>query len=660
MNPFSTTYDPTATIDDNSCGPARILGCTDPNAFNYDNTANQSEIMVGDYTLTLYDGASNGWGGSWLGIKQGSWLSPQYKMGQNDGNSITFNNVQLNIFEPVKLYLFTTQQSVQTINQVGYTLTGPTGDTIVDVPYFTAGPLQFPICQSTTAQPYFGDVCVPVILGCMDSTSLNYIQPIGDPMVDVNTDDGTCIAIVEGCMNPLAFNYNPNANVDDGSCIPEIVGCMDSTQFNYDPLANTPGACIPFIFGCTDDTQFNYDPNANTDDGSCVPFIYGCMDPTSLNYDSTANTDDGSCIARIYGCMDSTQFNFDPLANTDDGSCVPFVYGCMDINSLNYDPLANTNQTSETDLSNPCIPIVYGCMDSTQYNYDPNANVDNGSCVPFVYGCMDPTSLNYNPLANTNQVSETDLTNPCIAIVYGCMDSTSFNYDPNANVDNGSCIPFIYGCMNPNSFNYDASANVNQVSETDLSNPCIPFVYGCMDSTAVNYDSLANVDNGSCIESIVGCTDVAAYNYDPTANVSDTTACLYDAGCIGGPGEPYWLNNPCYAWVIDVDSYCCDTEWDSDCQSLYQYCFDGYPLDISELGGKMIAVYPNPTKDVLNVTTSLNNVKFDLYDLSGRKLRSGENQKRAEVDMRNLPIGIYILQVNYDGNIYNKKIVKED
>ena len=73
------------------------------------------------------------------------------------------------------------KQSVQTINQVGYTLTGPTGDTIVDVPYFTAGPLQFPICQTTIAQPFFGDVCVPVILGCMDSTSFNYIQPVGDP-----------------------------------------------------------------------------------------------------------------------------------------------------------------------------------------------------------------------------------------------------------------------------------------------------------------------------------------------------------------------------------------------------------------------------------------------------------------------------------------------
>ena len=659
MNPFSTTYNPLATIDDGTCGPPRVVGCTDDSAFNYDPNANQTEIMQGQYTLEIFDGAANGWSGTWLGIKQGGWLSPQYKMGPNSGTSLTFN-VPLNIFEPIELYLFTTSQSANTINQVGYTLSGPTGDTIVDVPYWGAGPLQYPVVQTPTAQPFYGDVCIPVIEGCLDSTSLNYIDPIGDPLVDVNTDDGSCIAIVYGCMNDLAFNYNPNANVDDGSCIPEIVGCMDSTSFNYDPTANTPGACIPFIYGCTDDTQFNYDPNANTDDGSCVPIIYGCTDPTSFNYDSNANTDDGSCIPIVYGCMDSTQFNYDPLANTDDGSCQPFVYGCMDVNSLNYDPNANTNQTSATDFTNPCIPIVYGCMDSTSFNYDPTANVDNGSCVPFIYGCMDPNSLNYDPTANTNQVSATDLTNPCIAIVYGCMDSTSFNYDPNANVDNGSCVPFIYGCMNPNSFNYDASANVNQVSATDLSNPCIPFVYGCTDSTAVNYDPNANVDNGSCIESVVGCTDVAAYNYDPAANVSDSASCLYDAGCIGGPGNPYWLNNPCYAWVIDVDSYCCDTEWDSDCASLYDYCVDGYPLDVENLGGNRIAVFPNPTDDKLNVQTTLNNVNYVLYDLTGRILKRGFDVRSVEIDMRGLPNAVYLLELNYDGNIYRKKIVKEN
>lgn len=600
MNPFSTTYNPLATIDDGTCGPPRVLGCTDDSAFNYDASANQSEIMQGEYVLEIFDGASNGWSGTWLGIKQGDWLSPQYKIGPNDGSSLTFN-VQLNIFEPIELYLFTTQQSSNTINQVGYTLTGPTGDTIVDVPYWGAGPLQFPIVQTTTAQPTFGDVCVPIIEGCLDSTSLNYIPPVGDPLVDVNTDDGSCIPIVEGCMNPLAFNYNPNANVDDGSCIPEVVGCMDSTQFNYDPTANTPGACIPFIYGCTDPSSFNYDANANTDDGSCVPIIYGCTDPTSFNYDSTANTDDGSCIAVVLGCMDSLSFNYDPLANTDDGSCVPFIYGCMDPQSLNYDPTANTNQTSATDFTNPCIPIVYGCMDSTAFNYDPNANVDNGSCVPIVYGCMDP-----------------------------------------------------------NSFNYDPNANVNQVSETDLSNPCIPIVYGCTDSTAVNYDSTANVDNGSCIESVVGCTDVAAYNYDPQANVSDSTACLYDAGCIGGPGNPYWLNNPCYAWVIDVDSYCCNTDWDSDCQDLYQYCVDGYPLDVENLGGNRIAVFPNPTDDKLNVQTTLNNVNYTLFDLTGRILQRGFDIRNIEIDMRGFPNAVYLLELNYDGNIYRKKIIKEN
>ena len=46
--------------------------------------------MSGDYTLEILDGASNGWGGTWLGIKQGDWLSPQYAR-PNDGNSLTFN-----------------------------------------------------------------------------------------------------------------------------------------------------------------------------------------------------------------------------------------------------------------------------------------------------------------------------------------------------------------------------------------------------------------------------------------------------------------------------------------------------------------------------------------------------------------------------------------
>ena len=216
--------------------------------------------------------------------------------------------------------------------------------------------------------------------------------------------------------------------------------------------------------------------------------------------------------------------------------------------------------------------------------------------------------------------------------------------------------------MDPNSFNYDPNANVNQVSATDFTNPCIPIVYGCTDSTAVNYDPNANVDNGSCITAVVGCTDVNAYNYDPNANVSDPEGCFYDAGCIDGPGNPYWLNDQCYAWVIDVDNYCCDNEWDPICQEMYNYCENGWPdgMDIwsNTRALNMIAVYPNPTENTLNITTgNLENVKYSLYDFTGKLLIEGYNN--GQIDLSQYASGVYFLNIDYNGKTYNKKIIKE-
>ena len=635
MNPFSTTYNPNATVSDGTCGPPRVVGCTDTSSFNYDSNANTSEVMTGTYTLKIYDGASNGWGGTWLGIKQGDNLSPQFQIGPDDGNSLAFD-VPLNIYEPIELYLFTTPQSANSIAQVAYTLYGPEGDTIVDVPYWGAITVQFPIIQTTTAQPTFGDVCIEKVFGCTDSTSFNY-----DPLA--NTNDGGCIPVILGCMNPLSFNYNPLANTPD-TCIPIIVGCTDSTMWNYDPLANTSGTCIPYIYGCMDSTSFNYNPLANTSDGNCIPKAYGCTDPTAYNYDSLANTDNGTCIARVYGCTDTSALNYNPLANTDNGSCIAKVYGCMTPTSINYNPLANVNDGS-------CIPFIYGCTDSTSFNYNPLANTDDSSCVPIVYGCTNPTSLNYNPNANTDDGS-------CIPYIYGCTDSTALNYNPLANTDNGTCIPKVYGCTDPNSFNYNPAANVNQVSATDPSNPCIPIVYGCTDSTAVNYDPNANVDNGTCIAPVYGCTDPNAYNYNPNANVSDTTACLYDAGCIDGPGNPYWLNDPCYAWVIDVDEYCCTNSWDPDCQALYDYCAtQSGTLNLDELAFDNIVVFPNPTTGKLTIKTSLD-ITYILYDFTGKVLV--EDSNKEEIDITTLPNGVYFLSIRYGNKTFNKRIVKED
>ena len=618
-DPAYQEYDPNANVDDGSCANLHVVGCMDTNSINYDPLATQQAIVdTCEYTLTIEDAAGDGWGNSYIGLYQGDTAIGTYTMGPGPySQSWTLN---LPTDKPLKVYYFEVGNPQSTPQEVqfqtwhnSFILENADGVVLLDEgsnPFANNGQgalqsFDAPFWTVYEATPYCGDLCIPIVEGCMDSTALNY-----NP--DANVDDGSCIPYIEGCMNELAFNYDPNATVDDGSCIPVIVGCMDPTAFNYvapigDPMVdvntNDSSLCIPVLLGCTDPTSFNYDPNANTDDGSCVPIIEGCTDPTA--------------------------FNYDPNANTDDGSCIPAVYGCTDPGSFNFNPAANINQVSATDTTNPCIPIVYGCTDPNAFNYDPNANTDNGSCE---------------------------------AIIYGCTDSTSFNYDPLANTDNGSCVPFVYGCMDPNSFNYDPNANVNQVSETDFTNPCIPIVYGCTDSNSVNYDPEANVDNGSCITAVPGCTDVAAYNYDPTANVSDPDACLYDAGCITGPGEPYWLNNQCYAWVIDVDGYCCENEWDSICQETYNYCEEGWPegMDINGMFGSRMAtsimVYPNPTKGIINIATGLD-ITYSVYDLTGKIIV--KDSKENQIDLSRAEAGVYFLQILHEGQFYNKRIIIE-
>ena len=678
--PGFTEYNPQANTDDGSCSTPVVLGCTDITSPDYDSVANTMSIIPNcDYTLIITDGAQDGWYGSWLGLLQDTTVIGTYTMGPSDGASNSYI-INLNSTEPVEIMFFAPGNSSTTANQCGFYLIGPEGDTTLSggTNSWTDPMIQFPYRYNGV--PYCGNYCTPGVEGCMDSTALNY-NPLAN-MPDV------CTPIVLGCTNSLAFNYNPSANVDDSTCVPIIIGCMDTTAFNYNPSANTndQSSCVPVISGCTDDTMFNYNAAANTDDGSCMPVIFGCTDSNAVNYDYLANTNNGSCVAVVLGCTDPNAFNYDPTANTSDSSCISFIYGCTDAMMWNYNPLANTDNGS-------CLPYIYGCTDSTQFNYDPLANTDNGTCEGYVYGCTNPIALNYDVNANTDDGS-------CITPIYGCTDSTQFNYNPLANTDNGTCIPFIYGCTNPNALNYDVTANTddnscvlpiygcmdstmfnyNPLANVD-NGSCEPFIYGCNDVTAFNYNPLANTsdnsccyisgctdstainynpnacyDDGSCITPIVGCTDVAAYNYNPAANVSDTLSCLYDAGCYGGPGIPYWLNDGCYAWVIDVDDYCCTTEWDAACQSMYDYCQQGWPTAIEDISALGIVVYPNPTKDIITIETRLD-IEVELYDIMGKKVISESNVKR--LDLSKLPNGLYNMSILHNDVRYNKKVVKQ-
>ena len=557
------------------CQTEKIYGCTDDSQFNYDPNANSLELISPcNYTITIEDDASDGWGDSYLAVFHGEqeWI---YTLGP--GIEEQSWDIVLESDKSVEVYYFQVQAPQQPIQEVlfqtmhnSFTIVRDDGVELLSGgvnPFEGNGagalqPFQPPFWNVYSAMPYCGDICEPIVYGCIYPTNLS----------------------------------NP-----------------DIVMFNYDPEANT------------------YDPDII----ACEPIVYGCTDPSlyGYNYMNPANTDDGSCQPWIIGCTEEEAWNYQPLANLNDSeSCLYF--GCIDELALNFDPTANVNNDN-------CIYPVFGCTNPMAFNYNVDANVDDESCIAEVYGCMDPTMWNYNGSANMPSDN-------CIPYIFGCTDTIAFNYNPIANTDNESCIPVTPGCTDPNAFNYNPDANLEDFS-------CIDVVLGCLDTEALNYTPDANTDNGSCIETLEGCTDIEAYNYEPTANF-DNESCLYDAGCIGDPGDPYWLNDSCYAWVIVVDASCCDLEWDNKCQSLYDYCNEEFSIGLDDLRDDKILIYPNPTTDIINITAK-NDIKIDVINLLGEIIITIENQD--QIDLSQYSNGLYILDITYNNIKIQHKIIKK-
>ncbi len=69
-------------------------------------------------------------------------------------------------------------------------------------------------------------------------------------------------------------------------------------------------------------------------------------------------------------------------------------------------------------------------------------------------------------------------------------------------------------------------------------------------------------------------------------------------------------------------------------------------------------VYPNPASDVLNIELEGDAAyQWELRDLTGRLLKSGEGQGKTAVDVRTYPAGIYMLTFSVGGQKQTRKVV---
>ena len=73
-----------------------------------------------------------------------------------------------------------------------------------------------------------------------------------------------------------------------------------------------------------------------------------------------------------------------------------------------------------------------------------------------------------------------------------------------------------------------------------------------------------------------------------------------------------------------------------------------------------IQIYPNPTTDFLYIENNeQENTEYELTSIDGCTLKKGRSLDiKIQVDLSNLNPGMYLLQVEKNGNIFSKNISK--
>ena len=96
-----------------------------------------------------------------------------------------------------------------------------------------------------------------------------------------------------------------------------------------------------------------------------------------------------------------------------------------------------------------------------------------------------------------------------------------------------------------------------------------------------------------------------------------------------------------------------DYDEDDDCFTNY------YPDNVVENNDNDIMIYPNPTDDFINIENpSGSEYSIDIYNDKGQKLISQSSSGISNINISDLPCGLYIITINSNYKNYNFKLIK--
>ncbi|GAA4896838.1 hypothetical protein GCM10023311_21980 [Flaviramulus aquimarinus] len=185
----------------------------------------------------------------------------------------------------------------------------------------------------------------------------------------------------------------------------------------------------------------------------------------------------------------------------------------------------------------------------------------------------------------------------------------------------------------------------------------------------LNYSPQRTKDVEQNIESAPG--------LDITLNIDDTS--LNKTTSAKGDGDVYqWYKDNVAISGAESISYTVTNAQESD-SGIY-YCIITNPLlpdliiqsanitividatlSIEEPISKSILIFPNPTKNILNIKLNTSNKAIaNLYDMSGRLVLKQKLQtEQSVIDIKDLNAGIYVLKIEAKNKVATKRIIKQ-
>jgi len=123
------------------------------------------------------------------------------------------------------------------------------------------------------------------------------------------------------------------------------------------------------------------------------------------------------------------------------------------------------------------------------------------------------------------------------------------------------------------------------------------------------------------------------------------------------------LNN---GWVYDKVSIFFNFGVDGPTAGEKTYYFDNVAfgslasLGVDDVNLVTVKVYPNPTKDILNIASQLTIKKLSIYTVLGKEVKRIEmNKKSQSIDVSELNSGIYFVRYSIGNSMFYHKFIKD-